>query len=61
MALADLTKQLAKEALLSAAADPPAATPPPGADSMGNIILGQVKASLNAKGYAIRQAIPATQ
>src|SRR5260370_37795438 len=48
MALADLTKQLAKEPLLSATADPPAAAPPPGADSMGNIILGQVHAMQKA-------------
>jgi hypothetical protein len=48
MALADLTKQLAKEALLSATADPPAAAPPAGADGMGNIILGQVHAMQKA-------------
>jgi hypothetical protein len=48
MALADLTKQLAKEALLSATADAPAATPPPGADSIGNLILGQIHAMQKA-------------
>jgi hypothetical protein len=48
MALADLTKQLAKEALLSATADAPAAAPPPAADSMGNLILGQIHAMQKA-------------
>jgi hypothetical protein len=48
MALADLTKQLAKEALLSATADPPPVAPPPGTDSMGNIILGQIHAMQKA-------------
>jgi hypothetical protein len=48
MALVDLTKQLAKEALLSATADPPAATPSAAAESMGNIILGQIHAMQKA-------------
>ena len=39
MALADLTKQLAQQALLSAAADAPAAAPP---GSAGPVILGQL-------------------
>ncbi len=43
MALADLTKQLAKEALLSATADPPAAP-----EGLGNVILGQVHAMQKA-------------
>jgi hypothetical protein len=50
MALADLTKQLAKEALFSAAKDPtPAATPAAvGAENIGNIILGQIHAMQKA-------------
>ena len=48
MALADLTKQLAKEALLNATKEPapgPAAPPPEG---IGNIILGQIHAMQKA-------------
>jgi hypothetical protein len=50
MALADLTKQLAKEALLSATKDPApaqAAAPPP-PESVGNMILGQIHAMQKA-------------
>lgn len=39
MALADLTKQLAQQALLSATKDPPAAAP---GESAGPVILGQL-------------------
>src|SRR5690349_14725765 len=48
MALADLTKQLAKEALLSATKDPPAtpAAAPP--DNIGNMILGHIHAMQKA-------------
>ena len=47
MALADLTKQLAKEALLSATADPaPAAPPAP--EGIGNLVLGQIHAMQKA-------------
>ena len=49
MALADLTKQFAKEALLSAATAPPAPAPasaPP--ESIGNMILGQIHAMQKA-------------
>jgi len=43
MALVDLTKQLAKEALLSATQDPkPAATPAPAGDNVGAIVMGQI-------------------
>ena len=43
MALVDLTKQLAKEALLSATQDPkPAAPAPPAADNVGAIVMGQI-------------------
>jgi hypothetical protein len=48
MALADLTKQFAKEAILSAATsptEPPAAAPP---ESIGNMILGQIHAMQKA-------------
>ena len=50
MALADLTKQLAKEALFSAAKDPapapaPTAAPP---ENIGNMILGQLHAMQKA-------------
>ena len=52
MALVDLTKQLAKEALLSAAKDPvpappqaPAAPPP---ENLGAIVLGQIHAMQKA-------------
>ena len=41
MAFVDLTKQLAKEAFLSATKDPPAAAPAP-ADNVGAIIFGQI-------------------
>jgi len=47
MALVDLTKQLAKEALLSATADPPAAAPAV-PEGIGNMILGQVHAMQKA-------------
>jgi hypothetical protein len=47
MALADLTKQLAKEALLNATApSPPPAPAPP--ESLGNMILGQIHAMQKA-------------
>ena len=46
MAFVDLTKQLAKEALLSAAKDPPPAAPQ--ADNIGSIILGQIGAMQKA-------------
>jgi len=46
MAFVDLTKQLAKEALLSAAKDPPNAAPQ--ADNIGSIILGQIGAMQKA-------------
>jgi hypothetical protein len=43
MALVDLTKQLAKEALLSATQDPkPAAPAAPPADNLGAIVMGQI-------------------
>jgi hypothetical protein len=41
MAFADLTKQLAQQAILSAAKDPPAPTAAPG-ESAGPVILGQL-------------------
>ena len=44
MAFADLTKQLAKEALLSATKEPAATPTPPAATELGNIILGQIHA-----------------
>ena len=50
MALADLTKQLAKEALFSAT-NPPAAAPVPAAappESVGNMILSQIHAMQKA-------------
>ena len=46
MALADLTKQLAKEALLSATADPTSVPAAP--EGLGNVILGQVHAMQKA-------------
>src|SRR3954447_3565762 len=47
MAFVDLTKQLAKEALLSAASEP--ATPAaPAQDGIGNAILGQIHAMQKA-------------
>jgi hypothetical protein len=48
MALADLTKQLAKEALLSATADPPPAAVPAQPEGVGNIVLGQIHAMQKA-------------
>jgi len=43
MALADLTKQLAKEAFLSATKDPPPAAPQaPAPDNPGAVIFGQI-------------------
>jgi hypothetical protein len=43
MALVDLTKQLAKEALLSAAADPkPAPAAAPAVENLGAIVMGQI-------------------
>src|SRR5689334_4369879 len=50
MALVDLTKQLAKEALFSAASQPAAATPPAAAppENVGNMILGQLHAMQKA-------------
>jgi hypothetical protein len=47
MALVDLTKQLAKEALLSATRDP-APAPPPAESSVGSLILGQIAAMQKA-------------
>jgi hypothetical protein len=47
MALADLTKQLAKEALLNAAKEPAPAPAPP-QDGVGNVILGQLHAMQKA-------------
>src|SRR5260370_36819964 len=49
MALVDLTKQLAKEALLSATQDPkPPAPPTPAAENMGAIVMGQVNSMQKA-------------
>jgi len=48
MAFVDLTKQLAKEALLSAAAKEPAPAQPPPAENVGSIILGQLSAMQKA-------------
>jgi hypothetical protein len=51
MAFADLTKQLAKEALFSAAAKDPAPTPAPAPaapENIGNIVLGQIHAMQKA-------------
>ena len=50
MALVDLTKQLAKEAFLSATQDPPAAAAPaaPAAENVGAILMGQIH-SMQAK------------
>ena len=43
MALVDLTKQLAKEALLSATKDPPPAVPAsPLPENLGAVVLGQI-------------------
>ena len=43
MAFVDLTKQLAKEAFLSATRDPPAAAPAPApGDNVGAIVFGQI-------------------
>lgn len=46
MALADLTKQLAQQALMSATTKEPAAPPPP--DHVCSIILGQINAMQKA-------------
>ena len=48
MALVDLTKQLAKEALLSATADPPSPAAPVAPDGIGNLVLGQIHAMQKA-------------
>jgi hypothetical protein len=48
MALVDLTKQLAKEAFLSATAREPAPAQPLTADNVGSIILGQLGAMQKA-------------
>lgn len=48
MALADLTKQLAKEALLSATEKPAAPAPAPTAEEIGSMILGQIHAMQKA-------------
>jgi hypothetical protein len=49
MALVDLTKQLAKEALLSATADPkPAAPAAPAPENVGAILMGQVNSMQKA-------------
>jgi hypothetical protein len=43
MAFVDLTKQLAKEAFLSATKDPPAPAPAPAqADNVGAVVFGQI-------------------
>ena len=47
MALIDLTKQLAQQAILSASQDPPAAPVPP-PDNTGSMILGQIQAMQKA-------------
>jgi hypothetical protein len=44
MALVDLGKQLAKEAFLSATANPPAPAQPAPGDNVGSLILGQIGA-----------------
>jgi hypothetical protein len=44
MALADLTKQIAQQALLSATAPSPKEAPPAPVDNPGNTILGQIAA-----------------
>jgi hypothetical protein len=48
MALVDLTKQLAKEAFLSATAKEPAPVQPAPADNVGSLILGQIGAMQKA-------------
>jgi hypothetical protein len=48
MALADLTKQIAKEALLNAAKEPPSAPPASAPEGLGNVILGQIHAMQKA-------------
>src|SRR5438477_9866844 len=45
MALIDLTKQLAQQAILSASQDAPPAAPP---DNIGSMILGQIQAMQKA-------------
>jgi hypothetical protein len=47
MALVDLTKQLAKEALLSATRDP-APAPPQAESSVGSLMIGQIAAMQKA-------------
>ncbi|HEY1184504.1 MAG TPA: hypothetical protein VGE89_09995 [Bryobacteraceae bacterium] len=42
MAFADLTKQLAQQAILSAAKDPPPPIPAPGEPAAGPVILAQI-------------------
>jgi len=48
MALADLTKQLAKEALLNATKEPPPSPAALGPEGIGNVILGQIHAMQKA-------------
>jgi hypothetical protein len=48
MAFVDLTKQLAKEALLSAASEPATPAPNPAQEAIGNAILGQIHAMQKA-------------
>src|SRR5436853_329415 len=48
MALIDLTKQLAQQAILSASQDPPAAPAQPPPDNTGSMILGQIQAMQKA-------------
>ena len=44
MALMDLTKQLAQQAMLSVTQEPaPAAAPAPAGDSIGSLVLGQIQ------------------
>src|SRR6266581_19948 len=48
MALIDLTKQLAQQAILSASQDPPPAPAVPPPDITGSMILGQIQAMQKA-------------
>lgn len=48
MALGDLTKQIAQQALLSAAKEPPAPAPAASTDNTGAVILAQVAAMQKA-------------
>lgn len=48
MAFADLTKQLAKEALLSATKDPAPPAAPAAPEGLGPVILGQIQAMQKA-------------